>query len=281
MHVPWRKRISRAIRGELRARVLSKHGEGILANTRNGLLIVDPRDFGVSRSLLTRGAYDWTAIEWLCRILGANSRIVFVGAHIGTLLVPIALKSGARDIIAFEPSPTNHRLLTLNLALNGLQAIEVQRVAAGDSPGTVRFTHNPINSGNSRISAAGDIEVQVKRLDDVLESSPAIDMLVMDTEGFEVHAMRGARGTLAKTSYFYVEYAPDQLAEQGTRPEEFIDVAAEHFSSMYLPGHPVKFFPDKSFVAYLRELPPRRALLLNLLFARDARPRPELLEKAS
>src|SRR6476661_8186919 len=73
MQVPWRKRISRIIRGELRARVLSKHGEGILANTRNGLLIVDPRDFSVSRALLTHGAYDWAAIEWLCRILAADS----------------------------------------------------------------------------------------------------------------------------------------------------------------------------------------------------------------
>lgn len=277
MHVPWRKRISRIIRAELRARLLSKHGEGILANTRNGLLVVDPRDFGVSRSLLTRGAYDWGAIEWLCRILAGDSRIVFVGTHIGALLVPIALNSGSRDIVAFEPSPANHRLLNINLALNGLQAIKVHRVAAGDAAGTVRFTHNPTNSGNSRISATGDVEVQVKRLDDVLESSPAIDMLVMDTEGFEVHAMRGAADTLGKTGYFYVEYAPDQLIEQGARAEEFIDAAAERFSSMYLPGDPVRFFPNKSFVAYLRELPPRRALLLNLLFANDASPRPELM----
>ncbi len=279
MHVPWRKRISRAIRGELRARVLSKHGEGVLANTRNGLLIVDPRDFGVSRSLLTRGAYDWAAIEWLCLILADSSRIVFVGAHIGALVIPIALKSGSRDIVAFEPSPTNHRLLSMNLALNGLQAIEAHRVAAGDAPGTVRFAHNPINSGNSRISAVGDIEVQVKRLDDVLKSSLGIDMLVMDTEGFEIRAMRGGGATLGKTGYFYVEYAPDQLVEQGGRAEEFIDAAAELFSSMYLPGEPVRFFPDRSFVAYLRELPPRRALLLNLLFANDASPRPELLGK--
>ena len=279
MHVPWRKRISRAIRGELRARLLSKHGEGILANTRNGLLIVDPRDFSVSRSLLTRGAYDLTAIEWLCRILAGNSRIVFVGTHIGALLVPIALESGSREIVAFEPSPANHRLLSMNLALNRLQAIQAHRVAAGDAPGTVRFTHNSINSGNSRICAAGEIEVQVKRLDDVLESFPAIDMLVMDTEGFEVHAMRGARDTLGKTRYFYVEYAPDQLVEQGTSAEEFIDTAAGLFSSMYLPGDPVRFFPNKSFVAYLRELPPRRALLLNLLFANDESARPELLGK--
>jgi FkbM family methyltransferase len=280
MHVPWRKRISRAIRGELRARVLSRHGEGILANTRNGLLIVDPRDFSISRSLLKHGEYDWAAIEWLCRALTEHSRIVFVGAHIGTLLVPIALKSGSRNIVAFEPSPTNHRLLSMNLALNGLQAVALHRVAAGDAAGAVRFAHNRINSGNSRISPAGDIEVQVSRLDDVLENAADIDMLVMDTEGFEVRAMRGAAATLGKTRYFYVEYAPDQLVDQGSRPEEFIEVAADLFRSMYLPGDPVRFFADRSFVKYLRELPPQRSLLLNLLFTNDASARPELLGKA-
>src|SRR5690242_16492875 len=75
MHVSWRKRISRLIRGKMRAQVLSKHGEGILANTRNGLLVVDPRDFGLSRALLTRGSYDWSEIKWLCGILSDRSRL--------------------------------------------------------------------------------------------------------------------------------------------------------------------------------------------------------------
>ncbi len=38
-----------------------------------------------------------------------------------------------------------------------------------------------------------------------------IDLMIMDTEGFEAHAMRGGRLTLARTRYFCVEYAPEQL----------------------------------------------------------------------
>ena len=108
MRIAWRKRISRTIRGRLLARVLSKHGEGIVANTKNGLLVVDPRDFAVCRSLLEHGSYDWAELQWLSRILSDCSRVVFVGAHIGSLLVPIALKSGSGEIVAFEPSPRNH-----------------------------------------------------------------------------------------------------------------------------------------------------------------------------
>src|SRR2546430_565382 len=91
MLVPWRKRMSRAIRGRFRSLILSKHGIGILTSTKNGLLVVDPRDFNVSRSLLRSGSYDWPDVCLLARLVDQQSRLVFVGAHIGGLLIPIAL----------------------------------------------------------------------------------------------------------------------------------------------------------------------------------------------
>ena len=277
MRISWRKRISRSLRGELRALALSRHGESIVANTKNGLLAVDPRDFNVSRSLLKDGSYDWPQIEWLGRIVDASSRLVFVGSHIGALLVPITLRAGTRQVTALEPSPRNHRLLSMNLALNGLQVVAVHRLAAGDAEGVVRFTENPINSGNSRISASGEVEVPVSRLDSVLAAMDRIDLLVMDTEGFEVRAIRGGTSTLARTRYFYVEYAPEQLLEQGSKPAEFIELAAERFRSMYLPGDRVRFFADKTYVQHLQGLPEQRGLLKNLLFSNEPTARPELM----
>jgi FkbM family methyltransferase len=279
MRVSWRKQVSRAIRAKLRTQILSKHGAGILANSKNGLLIVDPRDFGVARALLRHGSYDWAEIEWLGQILHSRSGIVFVGAHIGALLVPLALRSGSRDIVAFEPSPNNHRLLGMNVALNGIEGIAVHRIAAGDREATVRFTENGINSGNSRISTTGEIEVRVSPLDGLLANIPRIDLMVMDTEGFEVRAMQGAVATLAKTNYLYVEYAPEQLLEQGSNPHEFIDTAATHFSSLYVPGDKVQFFSREAYISYLRGLPQQRGLLLNLLFSNDPAARPELMER--
>jgi FkbM family methyltransferase len=152
MHISWRKRISRTIRGNLCSLKLSGHGIGVATQTKNGLLVVDPRDFGVSRSLLSRGSYDWTAISWLLRVLDQRSRMVFVGAHLGAVLVPLALQSGSRNIVAFEPNPPTHRLLEMNLALNGLTGVKLHRLAVGDSEGSIRFTQNRLNSGNSRVT---------------------------------------------------------------------------------------------------------------------------------
>jgi FkbM family methyltransferase len=280
MYVPWRKRVSRLIRGRLRSLTLSDHGIGVLADTKNGLLVVDPRDFGVSGSLLARGRYDWAAIVWLLPLLNSESRIVFVGAHLGALLVPIAMHSGSRRIVAFEPAPHNYRLLKMNLTLNGLTATIVHNQAVGNSEGSVRFTQNPINTGNSRISRDGEVIVPMTTLDVALQPEWKVtDLLVLDTEGFEVYAMRGGLRTLAQTRYLYVEFAPEQLVEQGSTPKEFIDLVASRFESMYLQGEKVEFFPSRTYAKYLTELPMRRGLLLNLLFSNDIQPEPRLISK--
>jgi len=274
MQVPWRKRISRAVRAHFRSTVLSKHGFGILTSTRNGLLAVDPRDFGVSRSLLRGGSYDWPEVCLLSRLIGADSTLVVVGAHLGALLIPIALRSAARKIVAFEPSPNNYRLLKINLAINDLDAVTVHNTAVGEREGQVGFTLNSINSGNSRVSSSGEVMVPVVTLDSALSGDTTeIDLLVMDVEGFEVYAIRGGARVLARTRYFYVEYAPEQLEEQGSSSAEFIHSVAENFSSMYLQvANTLQFFPAKTYVDYLTNLPQRRGLLLNLLFCNHTHP---------
>jgi FkbM family methyltransferase len=278
MHISWRKRISRTIRGNLCSLKLSGHGIGVATQTKNGLLVVDPRDFGVSRSLLSRGSYDWTAISWLLRVLDQRSRMVFVGAHLGALLVPLALQSGSRNIVAFEPNPPTHRLLEMNLALNGLTGVKLHRLAVGDSEGSIRFTQNRLNSGNSRVSQTGEVVVAMTTLDSALESDASrVDLVVMDTEGFEVRALRGASRTLARTRYLYVEYAPEQLVEQGSSSQEFIEMVASQFECMYLPGNPPRFFPSRTYVRHLSGLLTRRGLLLNLLFTNETSPEGALL----
>jgi hypothetical protein len=42
----------------------------------------------------------------------------------------------------------------------------------------------------------------------------------------------------------------------------------------------VRFFPSKTYVKYLQEIPWRQGLLVNLLFSDDTRPDPVLLAPA-
>ena len=234
MQVPWRKRVSRMLRARWRARVLSRHGVALVAETRNGTLAVDARDFNVSRHLLERGEYDWSQVGLLRGLLAPGARLVVVGAHIGSVLIPLAAVCGAATVLAFEPSPRHRRLLAMNLALNGLAGVHVDASAVGDVAGRARFTENPINTGNSRVSSRGEIEVPVVTLDaSVPQAWPVVDLLVVDAEGLEVRVLRGAGALLRRTRALYVEYAPEQLEEQGCSVAQFAALVGGAFDNVH------------------------------------------------
>lgn len=280
MKNPFRKRLSRYIRGRWREKALLRHGVAIVAETKNGLLAVQPGDFNVSRELLRHGEYDWPSIRWLRSLLRPKARLVFAGAHIGAILVPLVSACAESKALAFEPSPRNFQLLSMNLALNGLASVTARNVAIGEFKGQIAFTENHINTGNSRIARdGGEITVEVDTLDDAVPKEwDDIDLIVMDIEGSEVAAMRGAHRVLSATRYLYVEFAPEQLREQQSCAAEFVALAAKYFKSAYVVGSPIIFLGPGEFASHLQGLENREGLLLNVLFTKDMSVNPALVQ---
>jgi FkbM family methyltransferase len=274
---PYLKQISRHLRSRWRTKSLGRHGVAIVAETRNGLLAVPAGDFNVSRTLLTDGEYDWPQITWLNALLGATSRVVFAGAHIGAVLIPIVRHAATRAVIAYEPSPRNFRLLTMNLQLNSVAGVVTFNAALGEKCGRIQFTENILNTGNSRVApSAGEITVDMETLDRTIAADwDSIDLIVMDTEGSEVAVMRGAQATLAKTRNLYVEFSPDQLREQGSGPAEFVETVEKYFKSAYVFGAPILFLGPGKFAEHLKGLQHCRGLLLNVLFTQDTEANPQ------
>jgi FkbM family methyltransferase len=271
------------LRGRWRTGSLGEHGIAIVAETKNGRLCVHAGDFNVSRSLLDNGEYDWPQISWLKQLLHANSRVVFAGAHIGAVLIPLARISGTRSIVAYEPSPRNFRLLNINLALNEIEGVVALNTALGDRAGKIQFTENSINTGNSRVAPAdGEITVTLDTLDRTIPADwPWIDLIVMDTEGSEVAVMRGAQMSLARTKNLYVEFSPEQLREQGSSAIEFLATVEKYFKSAYVFGSPIVFLGPEKFAEHLKGLQHHRGLLLNVLFTQDLTPNPQRMSSPS
>jgi FkbM family methyltransferase len=274
---PYIKRISRQLRGRWRTKSLGRHGVAIVAETKNGLLAVPAGDFNISRSLLMNGEYDWPQITWLNALLNATSRVVFAGAHIGAVLIPIVRHAATRAVVAYEPSPRNFELLTMNLQLNGIDGVVTFNTALGDKCGRIQFTENSINTGNSRVAPSdGEITVNVETLDRTIAADwDSIDLIVMDTEGSEVAAMRGAQSTLARTRNLYVEFSPDQLREQGSGVAQFVEAVQKYFKSAYVFGAPILFLGPGKFAEHLKGLQHCRSLLLNVLFTQDIEANPQ------
>jgi FkbM family methyltransferase len=274
---PYIKRISRQLRGRWQTKSLGRHGIAIVAETKNGLLAVPAGDFNISRSLLMNGEYDWPQITWLNALLGATSRLVFAGAHIGAVLIPIVRHAATHAVVAYEPSPRNFGLLTMNLQLNGIDGVVTFNTALGDRSGKIQFTENSINTGNSRVAPShGEITVDMETLDRTIAADwDSIDLIVLDTEGSEVAVMRGAQSTLARTRNLYVEFSPDQLREQGSGAAEFVETVEKYFKSAYVFGTPILFLGPGKFAEHLKGLQHCRSLLLNVLFTQDIEANPQ------
>jgi hypothetical protein len=159
----------------------------------------------------------------------------------------------------------------MNLCLNKLDVVVARKVALGQRPGMLRFTENSINTGNSRIAETGEILVEVDTLDRCVPPDwTAIDLMVMDIEGSEVAAMRGAHAALTKTRHLYAEFAPWQLREQRSSGTEFLELVSRYFKSAYVFGPPVSFLGPGQFESYLLSMQDRDGFLRNVLFTQDS-----------
>jgi FkbM family methyltransferase len=118
------------------------------------------------------------------------------GAHIGTWSRVFA--SFFDRVIAFEPSPDTFECLLENVKLGN---VEILNQALGQKRGKVRMTLDGFegtkrehNAGSRYCAKGGDIaRVTV----DSLELKD-LDLLKLDIEGSEVHALKGAKHTLIR-----------------------------------------------------------------------------------
>ncbi len=133
--------------------------------------------------------------RWL---LGRDGVFVDVGAHVGRWAVRLA--GQARKVIAVEPDPATAGVLRENVALNGLGNVTVVEAAAWDSGEMLRL-EDPLGhqiSGTNRTLPDDAGTVRGRTLDDILAGEDEIRLVKIDTEGADLHVLRGLRGTLAR-----------------------------------------------------------------------------------
>lgn len=139
-------------------------------------------------------------------------RAVDVGANLGYYALLLARATGTDGRIdCFEPEPDNLRTLRINVKENGLAQVCIHPVAVGSEDGLVRLALGL----NGVVTAEGTIEVPLCRLDTVIEAP--LDLLKIDIEGYEGHALRGAEALLRSLRpNLFVELHPGLLTTPDT-----------------------------------------------------------------
>jgi len=124
-----------------------------------------------------------------------NGCFVDVGANYGVWTSFVA-KEGF-TVHAFEPSPRPYKHLTKNALLN----VHTYNVALGDKEAVAELNLHEASGHNSLLRKAKDftgktVKVQVKTLDSFkLEN---VGLIKIDTEGYEVPILLGARQTMLR-----------------------------------------------------------------------------------
>ena len=119
-----------------------------------------------------------------------DSVVVDLGAHIGSFTVLAA--QIASKVVAFEPVPSNYRLLKANIERNGLKNAVLYQMAISGVSGfrEICICEDASTGTHSFYSESGSTSkqrVQTISLEDLMkkESLPTIDFLKVDCEGAE------------------------------------------------------------------------------------------------
>lgn len=212
--------------------------------TPHGRITFSSRDHVIGRLLFTQGHFHAEQQEQVMRILAAErpqdaGALLDVGANIGTTTCGLARRF--ERTLAFEPEPRNFELLQRNVRQNGLAGrVTALPVALSDHDGVADMGISDVNSGDHRIGVHGrarSVSVPLRRLDDVIESQgvapEAVRLWWQDTQGHELHVLRGAPRLLAARAPLLVEFWPAALQAQGADPAEMLALLASHYRRFY------------------------------------------------
>ncbi len=128
--------------------------------------------------------------------------ILDVGANIGLSSILLARACPAATVLAFDPSPVNAAFLRRNAEANGAGNIQVVEAAVSDGPGRLRvhlegaWTH--VVGRGHMLPGLPSVEVPVTTIDAAARGRGRVDLVKVDTEGYEPHVLAGARAVLER-----------------------------------------------------------------------------------
>jgi FkbM family methyltransferase len=252
-----------ALIGSFTKKILGPYVHALVVKTESGLFAIDPEDRRVGKELRMNGKYGLDEVARLQPYLNLDSRVLVVGAHIGTLAIPIAKL--CKEVIAIEANPRTFEFLEMNIAMNKADNCRAVNIAVSDRDETIDFLLSRANSGGSKrvpkikrfmyyYDHPEKISIRAVSLDRYLERK-GFDLIVMDIEGSEYFALKGMQDILSKSKVLAVEFLPHHLKNvSGVSVEEFLSVITPHFSRVIIPSKKLTLNNVSEFAGTLSEM---------------------------
>lgn len=180
-------------------------------------MYLDPRDMAISVPLALDSVWEHQITSAFLAILGPNDTVFDIGANNGYYGALAAQKTDKKKakVFLFEANPHLIPYIRKTLSVNWLnEQSTLEQLAVADKPGelTLNILQDYVGSssvhslehteaymkGKMQLAAAESVKVQAVTIDDYCKKHkvPAIDLMIMDIEGFEDKAYAGMRKTV-------------------------------------------------------------------------------------
>jgi FkbM family methyltransferase len=167
--------------------------------------------------------------QLLRKILFQGAVVVDVGANIGIYSEFLSQRVGPTGLVhSFEPSPDNFR--RLSAATRNLPNVRISQAAVGERTGEARlYISDKLNVDHRAYTTDGDsrraVPTEMIALDDYFKPGQNVDLIKMDIQGYELHALRGAQRVLRENSSInlLLEFWPAGLEQAGVDWEELVE----------------------------------------------------------
>ncbi len=193
----------------------------------------------VERCFALRGFFEWRIAAIAAEVLSRGDVVFEGGAHIGTETFNYATLVGASGtVVSFEADQRLAGRLSAALGAAGLTQCSVRPVALGAEPGTASFdtvAESAVNSGIGALAPEdgppkpGRTVVPVETFDATMSEFGAPRLVVMDIQGGEYGALRGATRMLSVARPIIVLEVEEQcLQPLGATAQDVLDLLREH-----------------------------------------------------
>jgi FkbM family methyltransferase len=169
----------------------------------------------------------------LRQVLFPGAVVVDAGANIGIYSEFLSRCVGPNGTVhSFEPSPDNFK--RLRAATAKLSNVRLNQFAVSDKTGeSLLYISEELNVDHRAYPKEGEtqrtLSIRSTRLDDYFKSGEHVDLIKMDLQGFELHALRGANRALADNPNIklLLEFCPLALRQAGANGKDLIAALRE------------------------------------------------------
>jgi FkbM family methyltransferase len=166
--------------------------------TPYGTFSVDPERDGAVAHHLAAGGHQKELIGLIASLARPDYVFVDVGAHIGTISIPIS--RSVSQVVSFEPSPITYATLLQNISQNRIGNIRAVMKAVGRSADRASLAPLYREDSGSQTLVVGEGAIPISTLDAEVAHA---DIIKIDAQGMELEVLMGA-GKLISGSKPYV-----------------------------------------------------------------------------